>query len=308
MTAARTAALHAAFLLCAGPVAAADRADCLSRRDAEVLDRAPSLCTYEPTTLGWTEDSDDVGFMDFKLSVRYQVFPFPKKDERWATYFAFSGRWAQYLGSRESSPVVAKRLNPKMFYRRWIGSGNYFDFGYNHESNGQSVNSEAKFRQAVSDALSNDGRANAAYDQLSRGWDYFDLVWRTTIDAGGAQAYFVHKRFLTQGLLQGKAEEHGSNFQESDPQGKPRRHVHGLAAMVKKGDIACRWLSPCKLFASYETGYSHIARHSTVRVEGGFKVWDLPLMIWGQSGYGSDLAQYYKKVESVGVAVEIGSF
>jgi hypothetical protein len=30
--------------------------------------------------------------------------------------------------------------------------------------------------------------------------------------------------------------------------------------------------------------------------------------LWGQTGYGSDLAQYYKKVYSWGVEAEIGSF
>ena len=35
----------------------------------------PELCSYEPTTIGYTHDSDDNGFMDFTISVRYQLFP-----------------------------------------------------------------------------------------------------------------------------------------------------------------------------------------------------------------------------------------
>jgi hypothetical protein len=298
-----------ALISVAGVCHGADRDYCVSKVDGGRLKPEPRVCTYEPTTLGWTDDSDDVGFMDFKLSIRYQVYPFPEKgdDKRWATYFAFTGRFAQYLNTRESSPVVAKRLNPKVFYRRWSGS-DYFDIGYNHESNGQSINTVDEFNQAVRQASLDDGRENAAYDQISRGWDYIDFVWRKRLhDKRSEDGYLVLKYFLQQGLLQGEAEEYGSNFMESDPQGKPRRQVQGIAAMYKRTIPDCP-LDTCKVFASYETGYEHIGKYNTFRLELGFKLAHLPLMIWGQTGYGSDLSQYYKKVESIGLAVELGSF
>jgi outer membrane phospholipase A len=290
----------------------ADKTFCLSKKDADGLDHPPALCTYEPTTLGWTKDSDDVGFMDFKLSVRYQILHFPDKndkDDNWATYFAFTGRFGQYLGTRDSSPVVTKRLNPKVFYRHWTdkhGSGDYFDVGYNHESNGQSINTSAGFTQAQNEAILKDGSPNAAYDQISRGWDYLDFVWRKKV-TGDGNAYLMLKYFLPRGLLQGKAEEYGTNFAESDPEGKPRNRVNGIGAMFKQEFKDCLGAT-CKFVAFYETGYRSIARYNTLRVETGFKVLQIPLMIWGQTGYGSDLAQYYKKVSSAGIAVEIGSF
>jgi hypothetical protein len=119
--------------------------------------------------------------------------------------------------------------------------------------------------------------------------------------------YVSLKYFLERGLLQGEAEEFGTNFPENDPQGKPRRYVNGVAAMYKTIFPNCLG-DDCKVFLAYETGYSRIFRYNTVRLEFGFKVGELPLMIWGQTGYGSDLSQYYKKVESIGLAVELGSF
>jgi len=66
---------------------------------------------------------------------------------------AFTGRFAQYLGTRDSSPVVTKRLNPKLFYRQRTQGRDYFDIGYNHESNGQSINTLEGFEQAKADPV-----------------------------------------------------------------------------------------------------------------------------------------------------------
>ena len=63
-----------------------------------------------------------------------------------------------------------------------------------------------------------------------------------------------------------------------------------------------------QIATTYETGYQDIFRFNTVRLELGTKVLQLPLNLWTQTGYGSDLAQYYKKVSSVGIEVQIGSF
>jgi hypothetical protein len=296
----------AALALCSTTAWSLDREQwdqCRATQDSDGnLNHEPRLCTYEPTTIGLTKDSDDVGFMDFKLSVRYQIFPFPEASKPWAWYFAFTGRFAQYLGTRDSSPVVTKRLNPKVFFRHTSGK-DYFDIGYNHESNGQAINTLDGFNQAKATAELKDQKSNAAYDQISRGWDYLDFVYRKSDVAWSGDGYVVLKYFLPVGLLQGKAEEYGTNFAESDPEGKPRKQVNGVSAMFKR-----RFGKDHKLFASYETGYDHMFKYNTFRGEWGFRVGHLPLMLWGQTGYGSDLAQYYKKVSSAGIAVEIGSF
>jgi outer membrane phospholipase A len=295
------------FVGCASYAADTDRCFSKQNENRSQLGHEPVLCSYEPNTIGWTKDSDDVGFMDFKLSVRYQIFPFPKEGENWATYFAFTGRFGQYIGTRDSSPVVAKRFNPKIFFRHWADDKHrdYVDIGYNHESNGQSIHTLAQFQQAQQDAQ----RSGFAYDQISRGWDFLDLVWKKEWPDERSSTYLVLKYFLPRGLLQGKPEEYGTTFAETDPEGKPRNQVNGVGGIYKRflSDAWCL-TEKCKFAATYETGYRRIARYNTFRLEYGFKVSHLPLTVWGQTGYGSDLAQYYKKVSSLGFEVEIGSF
>ena len=68
------------------------------------------------------------------------------------------------------------------------------------------------------------------------------------------------------------------------------------------------FLKDLKCAVLYETGYRRTFRYSTLRLELGTKVMQLPVTLRGQTGYGSDLAQYYKKVSSWGKQAEIGSF
>jgi outer membrane phospholipase A len=299
-------------LLLAGTVNAQD--ECcpqLKRDDAQ-------LSSHEPITVGYTKDRDDVPFMDFKLSLRYKLAPefFSDRFEGLglgrddnALFFAFSGRFAQYIGTRDSSPVVAKRFNPNFFYRHWTHRDHdeYVDFVFlGHESNGQAIHTPQQYQQARSTAE----RPEFANDQLSRGWDYLELVWKKVPQFSPTDdltTYFKFKYFLADGLLQGEPEEY--NTWENSTEGKARNRVDGLTGIVKYRYYH-QWgiLSDFKFAGIYETGYRDAFKYNTVRAELGAKVIQLPMTLWVQTGYGSDLAQYYKKVTSVGIQVEIGSF
>jgi hypothetical protein len=298
--------------------------------DTEGEPKVLPLESYEPNTIGFTWDSDDVRFMDFKLSVKYPLMPrrlcsvTALHDSRF--YFAATARFAQYLGTRESSPVIGKRFNPKLIWRvltspddhsssdeECMDKGrkhvrDYLDFAFNHESNGQSIDSPQLLQEAIAQAE----RPEFARDNISRGWDYLEMVHKHTWHKDGEEkfaSYLTLKYFLPRGPLQGTAEEY--NAWENDPEGKPRRRVHGVGLLLKyesDWDPNNNWSRHPKLAFGYETGYSHAFKYSTVRGEAGIKLWELPLTAFAQYGYGSDLAQYYKKVRSYGVFLEIASF
>ncbi len=341
----------------AGMLFAAGRDYCEVHREAE-----PKLCSYEPTTIGYTHDSDDTGFMDFKISVRYQLFPaWITRGQNYihsglgddsAMYFAFTGRFGQYIGTRDSSPVVEKLFNPKLFYRLWTDPAheNHVDFAFAHESNGQSIDSPAEYQAALATAKNQ----NEVKDQLSRGWDYWEIEWKKTVydrplsttetpndpclsdacknvnnDVSCKEAcsycgfcqgiaretyrqtsivsYLALKYFLPHGPLEGPQENY--NYWENDPQGKRLDRVSGLSAMLKWTERGSwLFLSDLKIAARLETGIRETFRYNTYRLEVGTKVLQLPMSVWWQTGYNSDLAQYYKKVDSYGIQAEIGSF
>lgn len=139
-----------------------------------------------------------------------------------------------------------------------------------------------------------------ANDQLSRGWDYIGLAWKKTHPSSypwRISTYLTLKYFLSHGLLQGAPEEY--NDWENDSEGKSRNRVNGVS-----GKLELQW-KDINFGAFYETGYHDIFRYNTTRLQIGKTIGTLPVFLWGQVGHGSDLAQYYKKVSSWGIAVEI---
>ena len=265
------------------------------------------LDTYEFNSIGWTKDSDDPGFLDVRVSLKYPLFSAPgaTADLQRHVYFAASFRFGQYLGTRHSSPVVGKRFNPKLLWRQ--GKSNYIDFAYAHESNGQSIDSEQSFRanQELARFLR---EPDFIRDYISRGWDYLELAARRSTPAlGGMQLDLSLRHFLRKGLLQGPAEDYRD--WERDPQGKPRRQVHGLAALgTWRRTVSLAGDRDIRFSAGFETGGSRPLRYNTVRAELAWPMLGLPFLAFWQQGYGSDLALYYKRVSSWGLAAELAEF
>ncbi|MEX2374923.1 MAG: hypothetical protein WD942_04950, partial [Dehalococcoidia bacterium] len=154
------------------------------------------LTNHEPNTLLARMDSNDINnlYMDANLSLKYPVlspvvdliselFEIDRARNLPRLYLAFTTRFSQYLGSRESSPVVPRRYNPELFLRVWREGGyerddpSFWDFGYGHESNGQPIETEEAFALAQATAVGRGEPPWFARDQLSRGWDYLSIDW-----------------------------------------------------------------------------------------------------------------------------------
>ncbi|MFP6846262.1 MAG: hypothetical protein VB958_13755 [Thalassolituus sp.] len=272
-----------------------------------------SVEAHEPMFLGYTWDEDDVAYMDFKLSMRYPILhrsvpglavagflPYP--------YFSFTGRFGQYIGTRESSPVLSKRFNPELFGRYWLKGRQGFsksdsvDIVYGHESNGQSVTDENSYlAMAVELAIQGDD-PRYADDYISRGWDYLGMR-HTKLWDDSVTTFTEIKYLLDHGLIQKDSE--GYNLWEDDPEGKPRREVYGLSFAYKKNiETGSNWLLNEKIFLKFTTGIENTFAYNTVLTEISFTVGNLPLMLWASYGYNSDLADYYKRYTSGGIALE----
>ena len=258
------------FLTTPALVFANDVCETHKTRKYEARKTTNKICLYEPNTVGLTWDNDDhERFMDFKLSVRYQLIP--EYSTNWlnfisdhlgdnsAIYFAFSGRFGQYIGTRDSSPVVGKRFNPKIFIRFWGDKGqdeenhdnsNYMDISLlNHESNGQSINTKAGYDSAFIQSSANGYKGTDANDQISRSWNILDIVYRDKkeesiesfvgnqffkIDASG---YYGLKYFIPSSTEEfnplGGTNLQGLQGWETDPEGKPRQQVDGVSLAYK---------------------------------------------------------------------------
>jgi hypothetical protein len=119
--------------------------------------------------------------------------------------------------------------------------------------------------------------------------------------------------FLSNGLVQGRPEE--LHYWEHPADAKARKQVDGLGLLAKfqshlgeetfhDGKI----VGDGKVAIRYGTGYQDPFRYSTVRIEAGIQLLQLPIVFWTQKGYMTDLSQYYRNVRGYGVEIEIGAF
>ncbi len=318
---------------------------------------------YEPVFVGYTFDDDDQSYLDFSLSAMFPLsilapldgwnpkdkFPDQEdyRDPDWfpwqpRVYFAFSGRAGQYLGTRESSPVVGKRFNPVLALRWWQKSGylgsrasgeasgskglnDYFELSYGHESNGQSVGDlddpqtpeeeafgQRRFEALQADFLLSDGDASIARDELSRGWDYIGARWASSWihGTGGLYVLAEGRYYLDDGLLQGEAEEYNVWENDGDYLARydgsiTRDKVDGLRIGARYQSTAFSgFLGAKEIGLSLRTGYNDPFERITARVEVGFEYYTL----WYRYGYNSDLVDYYRKDSSWGISIKIREF
>lgn len=286
--------------------------------------RELKLQSFEPNTVGVTFDDNDTGFLDFKISLKYPLGHSGKYEGKFYSwkylpnmYFAFTGRFGQYIGSRDSAPVVGKRFNPLLYGRYWIGSDEaYIDLGYGHESNGQSIDSKEEY-YGLRASLEEDGKdPDIADDNLSRGWDYVYFSWRKSKkrNYGRLSTYLKLKYFLPYGELQRGASEYYD--WETNNEKKQRKEVDGISLIAKytaEPDLLLRktndWLYAAKIAAIYTTGYDNLFKNNTYRLELTLGINPLPpIIMWYSDGYMSDLADYYERVSSFGFGFELRNF
>lgn len=295
------------------------------------------LQPYEPISLGYTKDSDDVPFIDINLSLKLRLFGcrFAAPAYVPRPYFGLSERFGFYLQTRQNSPVVQKSYKPLLLARWWNTAEGanrpvcdpesdedhqpqgYVDFALAHQSNGQPIHDKAEY-DAFANALSVANQGQYVDDYIHRGWDMLELTRRSNnLPAWGSDQYYTvadFKFFLPVGPFQGAEDEFHPDW-ETNPQGKPRRAVdglHGFAEYRFNAQEKCKgagWVPDLRcthLDADYTTGYLTPFKYSTVRLAAeNIHLGPVPLGFWIRSGYMSNLSMYYVKVSSVGVEVQI---
>jgi outer membrane phospholipase A len=301
------------------------------RTRLNVLAQNSYLTSHEPSRLLARTDSDDDSrlYMDFLLSFKHPVLPraelvnhvydgltglaenlIPGNDDYFMQmYFAFSGRFSQYIGSRNSAPVVARRFNPSLFWRFWTSDESYLDLGLAHESNGQRINSLESFRREQQNYINIGEPPLYARDSLSRGWDYTFLNWQSIVTPKLTSSLQL-RHFMSNGPLQSNSEEYNT-WEDGGNQLRPRRQFAGvrLGMSYQFDRSSCSlgesYICLQKLSVSQETGYSAMFDNNTTTIELTTDFFGLPIQLWGRSGYNSDLVDYYNHSNSWGIGIEL---
>ena len=308
------------------------------------------LESYEANKIGFTFDENDVGYMDFTLSLKYpivisknNVIDAKAKDPGFFTkyllpvpYLAFTGRFGQYLLTRDSSPVIGKRFNPKVFLRFFKSNpqSSYLDIGYAHESNGQRIHSAGSYQDLRADFASEGEDPEFANDYISRGWDYWEMHWFKRFNGEEDFSSEISlKYFIEDGYLQGEMEEF--NSWENSREGRQRKEVDGIMVKLSFKKPTRDIPKPIRMVVKYipekfkkvikyipdflyslpigyggssviyTTGYKDAFSNNTIRGEVLLRFGDLPIQFWISEGYNSDLIDYYQRVRSSGFCLNL---
>jgi hypothetical protein len=270
-------------------------------------------------------DSNDIDrlYMDAVLSLKYpiltplveSIFDFTgfQLEKKPRLFIAFSSRFSQYIGSRDSSPVVARSYNPELFVRSWTDSNDsYWDLGFGHESNGQQINDQQAFTQLEQYYIGKNEEPSFARDSISRGWDYLSVDWNRQWETGFlpslkgfTTAHIELRRYLSDGFLQGVPEEY-NNWEEQGVEARPRDQHDGLKFSVQYNLVDELCVIACfdRLELTHRTGYADVFNRNTTSLELTTSLVGVPFHIWAMSGYNSDLIDYYDYSNSWGIGIE----
>ena len=297
----------------------------------EVLARHSQLSSHEPSKLMARTDSDDINslYLDFTLSSKHPLFAsasplvrvqevaadvlekFIPGDEEYLMqlYLAFTGRLSQYVGTRDSSPVVARRLNPSVFYRMWSSDDSWLDLGFAHESNGQHISTPESYERERARYIAKGEDPDFARDAISRGWDYSFIEWRQEWNSK-LRSQLSLSHYLQKGPQQGLSEEYYT-WEDNGTQLRPRRQYDGVRLKLQYNFNRSRcflgdsFVCFKELELTQETGYSAMFDNNTTTVEFTADLFGLPIQLWGRTGYNSDLVDYYNYSNSWGLGFEL---
>lgn len=289
------------------------------------------LESFEYNTVSYTNDSDDEGFMDFTISQRYPLrfieylYPFISGQQYnittsgdtinhrinpyyFSLHFAFTGRFAQYIGSRDSGPVIGKRFNPFLFieYSHPDRPNSKYRFGYGHESNGQSINDSTTFLSA---AYNNEENINETIDYISRGWDYWSASATICFLPESENIVLFTdlslRYYLKKGILQGGNEEYRTWERDWSGRNLQRNDVSGISiaaeCVIDKALVN-------KIRVSAETGIKNTLRYNSIRAQISINQALFPLYLSYANGYNGDLAQFGKRNSSFSVGLLFSTF
>jgi hypothetical protein len=292
------------------------------------------LCPPDPTLLesngqnsvGYTKDSDEKPFVDINLAMRYPLaygLLTHNGHDCSGPHFVFFGfdlRAAFYYGDRPSSPLVIRSISPNLHYRHFLGDSNlskrnrvdseYWDIGYGHLSNGQTISALPTFND-----LKNQLGDQYARDYISRGWDYLEGTLKLNRHPSfpeeiAYETYSLDFRKYIGGIFQKNVEEFNPAIEAPRAITKLNQ-VSGIGFNARLGFVPSRYEPFDNLSLTFNTGLIDAFKWNTLKVDATTRpvpIIGVPVTVWFSSGYMPDLAQYYRRVSSVGVAFVFETF
>tara|TARA_R110002110_G_scaffold147129_2_gene337484 strand:- start:189559 stop:190428 length:870 start_codon:yes stop_codon:yes gene_type:complete len=251
----------------------------------------------EPNYFVGAWDNGDDWHMEFNLSIKYALWP--PQASRHKLLFVYNGTYDFYLNSRDSAPIISRRQNIAPVYQYALGADpnrpEYeFRAGWYHESNGQTIETAEEYQDA----------GEFARDQVSRGWDYLGLEYRSPFFAGMRQHFDLRVFCDCQGW--GSQDREDSIFWTSVNEQPKINDYDGIRWIMGDFELPADFGN---LRLELKTGNRDF--DALGNISGKFVFSDFlgfPLNIFYFSGYGRELSSYHERNQFIGIGIEMESF
>ena len=264
--------------------------------------------------VGDGELKDDDLHIEFYLSVKYPV-GLDCVDSPWLPkrfLFVYNGLYDFYLfpgGRYESSPVISRRQNPGGVLEWDLSEKQQARVGYYHESNGQTI--DRMDGPKGYDVQLQQGGEEYALTQVSRGWDYVNLMYRHTNVPIGRYSLTgqVEWRFFLPWQGFGASEMEDSIFWEQDSRDVGIEDYDGLRFMCERrfsrsANAVLRVLGKGALRLELKTSISSMNALGNIGGKASLTFRDFVNLFYFR-GYGKEPATYHRRTEYVGIGVQL---
>ncbi len=178
------------------------------------------LSPYEPNYVIWQDTDGDEQSLEVHYSFRYMftrphcmkghdfLYDYSPEDtkkciedypERWEVFFAYTGEFDFYMGTRDSGPVINRVSNPGFHYRKYISNSSFewLNLSAEHRSNGQVTEIDERDGAVLKTQLAYNNNNYEYFDGLSRGSNYIQLETKIKV-SDTADIYINLKHYASQ--------------------------------------------------------------------------------------------------------------
>lgn len=278
------------------------------------------LAPYEPNYVIWQDTDNDDQALEVHFSFRYMftrphcmkghdfLYEYSSEEtkeciqdysDRWEFFFAYTGEFDFYMGTRDSGPVINRISNPGFHYRKYISGSTFkwLNLSAEHRSNGQVTEIDERDGATLKTQIAYNNEDYEYFDGLSRGSNYAKLETKISV-SDTADFYIALKHYASQNTKVNWGAEADNNPSISDYDRVRFIWTDSWLVRGKKMETSFEWLVGDEGLDtdSFDFGFAYPIK---------YKKLGIPFYVRYHAGPMNTLSNYTLDQDSIGIGIKL---
>jgi outer membrane phospholipase A len=250
---------------------------------------------------------NDESHLEFLLSIQYPIITL---SDHHRIYFSYNGLYDFYItedSNYKSAPIISRRQNPGLTYHLKTPKTGEIQLGYFHESNGQTL--EATDGPTAFNDLEQKTSQEYALTQVSRGWDYVSLTYRTrdrpllSTDTIRQRIQLNLRTYMPKQIFRSARED--KLFWLPPAENATIADYDGLRLLYEILSLSNRPLDfSARIELKTGTASTDALQNLTTRITLLKRIFGIPLFAFYFNGYGKETSTYHLRTQYAGIGLE----